>query len=46
MVQANVQYKYDPKTGTLVRERKAIPSGHTPHQLKQIKTEKRPPVAT
>ena len=43
MVQANIQYKYDPSTGTLKREHKVIPSGFTKDQLKQIKTEKRPP---
>ena len=44
MVQANIQYKYDPKTGTLIREKKAIPPGHTPYQLKQIEKEKKPPI--
>ena len=41
MVKANVQYIYDPKTGTLKRDRQ-IPEGFSKDQLKQIKSEKDP----
>ena len=38
MVKANVQYTYDPKTGTLKKDRQ-IPKGFNKRQLKQLKEE-------
>ena len=41
MVKANVQYTYDPKTGTLKKDRQ-IPKGFNKRQLKQLKEEEDP----